>query len=92
MRKMILCSIATVAMAFGAIFTSQKFEATGLTPTQLANIEALANGEGGGGNCHNQNGYRRWKIERPYWWSDKESFYDCCEVLCEGFSPSENCI
>lgn len=91
MRKMILCSIATVAMAFGAIFASQKFEATGLTPTQLANIEALANGEGGGGDCHFLNGYKIWDAESLWPWNVKKEFYDCCKALREGYNPGGSC-
>lgn len=45
MKKMIICSITTVALSVGAIFFWQKIESAKLTPIQLANIEALADGE-----------------------------------------------
>ena len=35
-----------------------------LDPTQLANLAALTNDEGGS-DCHYANGYKQWKIEKP---------------------------
>ena len=53
------------------------------------NVEALSEAEESS-PC--PNGYRKYKTEKPYWWSDKELFTYCngCEDR-EGYSPSEDC-
>lgn len=61
-----------------------------LDPTQLANLAALTNDEGGS-DYHYANGYKQWKIEKPWPWSDAMAFYDCCANQVVGYSPSGEC-
>lgn len=87
-------TILTVALAaiFGVggtiasrIQTTPEEDASELA---LKNIEALGNEED---DCHYVNGYKRWKTERPWFWTDQESFFDCCAKRVTGYSPEGEC-
>lgn len=87
MNKNIVKATFVVAIAIIAgynVYTSQqKVEMSDLA---MSNVEALANGES---DCHNTNGYKDWDTES--WFGNKKEFYDCCNVLRSGYSPSGNC-
>lgn len=56
MKKIVL-SISIVIMAIGAIFLSKEYSASDVSDLALANIEALADNESGGGQriiCYNK--------------------------------------
>ena len=55
----------------------------------LANIEAIADSKEGP-DCHNTNGYRKWRTDN-YFWEKELEFYDCCYELQKGYGPSGTC-
>lgn len=61
----------TIALGTIAFFTTKSINTPSLTPTQLANINALASNEDEQDTCDNYNGYRR-ILE------GNEKIYDCC--------------
>lgn len=78
--------VAAIAMVSGInVFNVQKSEV--LSDMALANVEALANDENT--DCSGGSGYRKWKTES--WFGSEEEFYDCCNILRHGYSPSGNC-
>lgn len=77
--------IAIIAVTAGWSFHQNNKE-TRMSELALANVEALALGES---DCHNTNGYKSWETES--WFGSKKEFYDCCNKLREGYSPSGNC-
>jgi hypothetical protein len=88
MKKNITISVVAVIVAICcASYVLLKPTRT-FTKTELENIEALASGES---DCDYINGYRTWKIEAPWPWSDRQAFYDCCKVLRSGYSPEDIC-
>ena len=66
-----------------------------LSSLALANIEALANGEGG--NCDNKSGYKKWDTKATGLGGiigigvSSQEFYDCCRQLREGYNPTGSC-
>lgn len=87
-RKLILIATAVIAIVVtGVRIKSSKIDKN-LTDLQLKNVEALVNEEQ---DCHNTNGYRKWKTNKPWPWSDQMGFKDCCMVDRTGYSPKEDC-
>lgn len=87
-RKLIFVAVSiVVAITAGVGLKSSKLDQN-LTDIQLMNVEALVNDEQ---DCHNTNGYRQWKKNKPWPWSNMVSFRDCCMVQQDGYSPKEEC-
>ena len=84
MKVAFVAAIAFVSSI--TVFNSQKSELE-LSDIALANVEALASGENS--NCSGGSGYRRWNTDS--WFSSEQEFYDCCNILRHGYSPSGNC-
>lgn len=94
MKKAIISAALVAAIGAGGYmgFRANSSQSNQLSDVMLANIEALAEDESAGSNCHYTNGYSRWKTERPWFWTDEETFYDCCANLRRGYSPEGSCI
>ena len=80
--------MAGIALAIALGFTVTRTRSNVMTDLQLSNVEAFSNDEN---NCHHKNGYRIYSTSRPYPWSTKKGFRDCCGVEKEGYNPSEDC-
>ena len=78
-------AIAIVMLGGTNVYNAHKCET--LSDVALANVEALANDENT--DCSGGSGYRKWKTES--WFGSEEEFYDCCNILRHGYSPSGNC-
>ncbi len=83
--KKILLFVSFVIVSSG-LFSLSFLKEMRLSDTQLENIEALADGEGGGSGC---GGYRSWNTSG--FLQHKKEFYDCRCILRQGYSPQGNC-
>lgn len=89
---MFMAAALVAALGAGTVFGYRSFKpAQRVSDLQLTNAEALSSSEFDN-PCDDPNGYKKWKTERPWFWSDEEAFNDCCSVLRTGFSPEGTCV
>ncbi len=86
-KVLIAAAFAAVTLLSGYNYVQNNSEVK-LSDLALANVEALASGEGG--DCRNVNGYKSWKTSSI--WGGQREFYDCCYNLRSGYSPEGTCI
>lgn len=84
--KKLFGTMAVAAALFAGYSAYETQNRNELSDVALANVEALANNSEK--PCTNNNGYKQWKPNGIF---NKLEFYDCCEVLRTGYSPSGNC-
>lgn len=87
MKKKFLLGLAFAALAAGGCLIAGNNNAGyDLTPEQIANLDALTQGEPLVPPCNNVSGYRAWKSDSPAPYS-KQNFRDCCYEKKKGYDP-----
>lgn len=94
MRKYLISGLiifATATFGFNLYKSHQQVKFAGLT---LANVEALADNESGGSDCHYINGYKDITLDPPKDNPDapRHSYYDCCGGKVTGYAATGSCI